>query len=603
MPQIQPGTTLRLRSHGRNPSRRGTRAKGVAARLTSTITSVLAIVLLTVLLIVPVLAIIYGSFRSGAPSQTETHWTLEHYRAFGPTVIGSGVLRNSVILAVVSTALSLLIGGAFAFVAERTDVPARRLITPVMVVGLALFPTIRAMGWAMAGDPNVGAMNVLARSVTGNEDLTLVSTTGWFGVIFLVTLAGSQVCYFRLLGSFGRLNLALEEASLVAGRGRLQTLARVTVPLLLPVLGVVAIVAFIIDLQTFTEPYILGSKPAFMMPAIVNTIINASPPNYGPAGVLGAVTVAIALSLGALQALLSRGRDYETVQGRASSHSRIEVRRGRGWITAAVVIFALLAVGVPVASTVIASFTPYPGEYSHFTTAAYTRLFGYTTLLPSARDSLSNALIGAVVAVLIALIVALVRLRVRRKATAGAIAALLLIALGLPGVVQALGITWAYTTIPGIKALYGTNTLVLVALVVVALPILSQLLYGSLRQVSLDLEDAAVVAGSPRPIAFLRVTVPLLLPSLLSGWFIATLILFGNLEIPLLLGSPDKPMLMQLSYSLFSSGDRSGAAALTTLFLGGIALAGLIVLALHRLLTLQQTTRATARLQIRSAPA
>ncbi|MFT3864151.1 MAG: ABC transporter permease subunit [Solirubrobacterales bacterium] len=577
-----PGEQRAPGAYAGGPSRARSRARAGAALRSIPILALLAV--LVVLLLLPVAAVIYGSFRSGSPSQADTHWTWANYAGFWPTVIQSGALLNSVLLGLSTTIIAVGLGAAFAFVAERTDVPGWRLITPMMALGLFVFPMMRALGWALTANPYIGAINVVARNITGDKTLTVFSTSGWAGVILVVSLAGTQACYFLFLGSFGRLGRDLEEASIVAGRNRLQTLARVTVPLLLPLAGSIAIIAFLVQFQIFTEPYVLGSHPTFMMTQIVNEIKAAARPSYGPAGVVGVITVSIALSLGLVQAFLLRGRDYEIVRGRSGGQGHIELGRGRRWVTGGIFVFFALAVLIPVISILLASLTPYPGNYSSFGFAAYQRVFANTALMPAVRNSITYAFVGALIAVVLALGVAVVRTRVRARIVAAGIGLLMLLALGLPGVVQALGITWAYTTVPLLKQLYGTDTLVLIALVVIALPVLSQIIYGALRQISEDLEDAAVVAGSPRFVAFCRVTLPLLLPSLLGSWFIAALIIFGNLEIPLLLGQANSPVLVELAYSLFSKGDRAAAAALTTLLLGGAVAIGLLVIGLRRLL-------------------
>ncbi|MCC2032622.1 ABC transporter permease [Microbacterium allomyrinae] len=529
------------------------------------------IAILAVLLVLPVGAVVYGSFRSGSPSAADGTWTLENYREFWPSVWASGALVNSVVLAVCCTPISLIVGGALAFVRDRTDLPVRTLITPLVALGLVIIPTIRAMGWSIAADPHSGLINTIARTMTGNSELVLVDITSWGGVILLVSLAGAQLCYFRFTGSFSRVGAELAEASRVSGAGRARTLLRVTMPLVWPIVGFIAVVSFVIDLQVFTEPYIIGAEPVFLMTAVVDAIVNSSPPDYGAAGVLGVVTIGLALALGAIHARGVGERDVTTLRGRGAPGGVIEVRRWRIPLTLAIALFFCLTVVIPIVSTVLASVTIVPGDLTQFGVAAYQRAFGFTTLTGAAQNSAFIAVVGGLAAVLIALAVAVARLRAGARGLGAVIGVIFLIALGMPGVVQALGMTWAYTTLPGLSSLYGTNALAFIALVAVAIPVLSQILHGSLRQISIEFEHAAVVAGANRVTAFLRFTVPLLLPSLLSGWFIAALLMFGNLEIPLLLGAPGNPLFMQLVSTMFSSGDRAAAAALTVLFLAVLA--------------------------------
>ncbi|MFT4042611.1 MAG: ABC transporter permease subunit [Gordonia sp. (in: high G+C Gram-positive bacteria)] len=539
----------------------------------------------------PVLAILAGALRTGSPLDQSGTWSIDNLRAFGQTVVESGSLRNSAIFAVVATALSVAIGAYFAFIVERTDSVMAKFIPPAMVTSLLVLPLIVAMGYAMLTHDRLGALNRLWSWVTGTHNAVLLSASGWPVLILVSTITGSHASYFLFAGAFSRVNRSLEDASLVSGRPASQTFLRVTLPLLMPVLSGIVLITLVVFLQTFTVPYVLRSNPQLLLTQAVNLITLATPPDYGKASVVGILVLALALILSVLQWLLLRGREFETVTGGPGHHSIISLRRSRIWVNLSAVIFFALSVVVPVISVVIGSFTPYPGIYTSFSLAAYRRVFQDTALTSAAWNSLSYSVIGGFIAVSLALILVLVRVRGTSRLLVGAVTALTVIALGLPAVVQAIGMIWAYATVPVLKELYSTRYLVLIGLVVVVIPLLNQILYGSLRQISVNVEDAAVVAGFSRPVAFIRVTIPLLAPTLISAWFISAVIIFGTLEIPLLLGPPGQSTLIQLIQSSFSSQDRAYSSALTTLFL--LAASGLGVIGLGGRALLRRRTAAT----------
>ena len=76
----------------------------------------------------------------------------------------------------------------------------------------------------------------------------------------------------------------------------------------------------------------------------------------------------------------------------------------------------------------------------------------------------------------------------------------------------------------------------------------------------------------------LRIVVPIITPSFVSGWFVVGVVVSGNLAIPILLASSQRtPTVPMRVFTLYSEGRIPQAAALFVLFLGGI-LIGFIVL-------------------------
>lgn len=539
---------------------------------------------LFVLLVLPLIAILIGSFRTGTPLAPTAEWTLENYRQLWALMIDSGSLLNSILLGFASAIGTLILGGSLAFIVERTDARLGRRVTPLMVLTFLIFPMLVAMGYDMLTDDYIGAINQTLRQLTGDQQLTLTSSSGWAALIFVSVLLGSHGVFFLLRGTFGRTNQSLEEASLVAGRGAVQTFLRVTLPLVSPVLITVGVLGFISAFQAFTVPYILDSDHEFLLTQVVRIAQANESYDYGVATALGAVTLAVVTVLVLIQrGVLGSGRSFELVGARTATHRLITLGRSRPLVDGFIVLYFVASIIIPVVTIVISSFTVYPGIYTSFTTRAYERVFANTAILDTAATSITIAVVASLLAVIVSFAIAVLRVRGTSRWIGFALAALVVIALGTPGVVQAVGINWAYVSVPGLQKLYRTQWLVMIALIAIPLPFLNQVLTGALRNISRDLEDAAVVSGTRRVFAFARITVPLLAPTLLGVWFISAVAAFGAIEIPLLIGPVPNPSLIQVIYNGFNSGDKSYAAALATLFLAVVTLVGALILLVQRL--------------------
>jgi putative spermidine/putrescine transport system permease protein len=114
----------------------------------------------------------------------------------------------------------------------------------------------------------------------------------------------------------------------------------------------------------------------------------------------------------------------------------------------------------------------------------------------------------------------------------------------------------------------------LVGSINIMFPLMVLALYGPMRRIDMDLVRAARTLGARPAQAFLRVTLPLSLPGLISGCLLVYIVSLGFFVTPALLGSPsDRVMSMLISDTINLFGDFQSAAVLSLLFLVAAAIA------------------------------
>jgi putative spermidine/putrescine transport system permease protein len=243
------------------------------------------------------------------------------------------------------------------------------------------------------------------------------------------------------------------------------------------------------------------------------------------------------------------------------------VRGARGWplLLPAVVLLGA-AFLVPVAMMVPTSFRPYVplvGITRGFTAQYYTRLVTDSyyleiigrTLALGATVTLATLLIGYPVAFFLArtgsrwrhwltmLVVfpLLLNLVVR---TFGWIALL-----AQNGLVNQALVGLGLVDAP-VKLLFNFAGL-LIALVHIFLPFMVLVLIGAIQNIPRDVEDAARVLGASWGSAFLRVTLPLSAPGIVSGAILVFVLTISALVTPRLLGGPTYQVMSTLIYDEF----------------------------------------------------
>jgi len=192
----------------------------------------------------------------------------------------------------------------------------------------------------------------------------------------------------------------------------------------------------------------------------------------------------------------------------------------------------------------------------------------------SFTNSLFIALIVAVVATAVGTLAAFGVTRAAAR-TGGLLRALLITPMVVPGVVLAIGIYAVYLD----THLVGTVTGFVLAHTMLAIPFVLIAVQASLEVFDRRLETAAGSLGANRLTVFRTVTLPLILPGVLSGALFAFITSFDEIIVALFITSPYlKTLPVQIYTSITRDADPTVAAVGTLLFFATslIIIAGLL---------------------------
>ena len=164
---------------------------------------------------------IYGFEATLVPRQP----TFDAYRRLFAQTPFVKYLVNSTIIAVSTTAASLVLGCLGAYALARLRFPGRRLIARGLIFSYLVPPAL-----------------LFIPLFTVMSTLNLIDTRHGLTLVYLsFTL---PFCTWLLLGYFRSVPLELEEAALVDGCSRMSALVRIILPMSLPALAVVAFFSF-----------------------------------------------------------------------------------------------------------------------------------------------------------------------------------------------------------------------------------------------------------------------------------------------------------------------------------------------------------------------
>jgi len=225
-------------------------------------------------LVVPALVLIalvflYPTLRLLLRSITTDPGFVDNYRGVFDDASNLRILGRSVLTAAVVTAISLVVGYAYAYAAITAGPRLRAILLGIVGASLFVSIVVRGYAWLAILDRN-GALDATLDWVgIGPLDVQLVRN--FTGVVIGMVQYGIPLMVIALFDVMRRIDPRLMRASTMLGAGPVTTFRRVFWPLSLP--GVIAgcLIVFITTLGYYILPSILGGPANTMIGEVIAT--------------------------------------------------------------------------------------------------------------------------------------------------------------------------------------------------------------------------------------------------------------------------------------------------------------------------------------------
>ena len=424
------------------------------------------------------------------------------------------ILWRSVLLVLVVTGGTLIIGVPLAWLTARTDMPMRRLLSVLVALPLVI-PTYVGGFLAISA---LGPRGLVQGMLEPLGVSRLPEIYGLPGASATLILLSYPYVYLTVRAALMRMDPSLDESARLLGHGTTSTFFRLTLPQLRPAMISGSLLVALYTLSDFGAVSLMRYESFTWaiyqqyQAAFARTI--AAVLALGLVGLAAVVLVIESLARG-------RSRYYRSSSGSERSQSVIELKRMR-WPAAGLTWFVVLAaLGLPTAVL---------GYWLVNGVSAGEPLL----LLWSATwNAVSVSLLAAVAAALLAIPVAAIAVRhpglistiVYRVSHTG---------YAMPGIVVALALVFFGSRLA--TPVYQTVWLLVFAYVILFLPAALGAVRSSLVQISPRLEESARVLGRSQLRVMLSVTGPLMRSGLLMGGALVFLVTMKELPATLILG-------------------------------------------------------------------
>lgn len=231
--------------------------------------------------------------------------TLANYAKFFTDPYYTAILWTTVRIAVLVTAACLILGFPLAYVAARTQSRLKNLLIIAIVLPLFVGNSVRAAGW-MVVFGNKGFLNasLMATGLIGQPFEIMFTEKAVIIGIIAVTLPFMVLSLQSVIEGIDR---SVEEAAFSLGAPPGTMFRRVLWPLALPGILAGTILTFILAMNAYATPFLLGG-PLFKMmaPLIYNQFTQQS--NWPFGGAIAFILMSVTLALTVAANLVIRRR-------------------------------------------------------------------------------------------------------------------------------------------------------------------------------------------------------------------------------------------------------------------------------------------------------
>ncbi len=509
-----------------------------------------------IFLLWPISLTVRGAFFDSDGAFT-TQYFFSEVGVFQDPIYRDGMV-NSLLIAVSTTILCMLIALPLASLATHYEFKGKAILSSLVMVPLILPPFVGAIGLrSLLG--RYGALNALLISMgilpadsQGIDFLGDDFIGGRFtGIVIAEALHLYPILFLNVTAAMANVDPALDEAAQGLGASRWTRFRRITLPLIMP--GVFA-GATIVFIWSFTE---LGTPLMFDFYTVTPVQVfyglqevQTSPRPYA----LVVVMLSVAIGLYLFSKWLVGGKAYE-MQSKASVGSVTRKLTGFKGLAAMLVFGFVIGLAVMPHLGVVLTSLSVDGQWyrsilpTEWTTEHYTQALTHNLASGSIRNSLLYASIAMVLCIFIGLSIAY--LNVRTKIRGGwLLDSLAMLPLAVPGLVLAFGfvamsLSWPFPQLAAYFKSIGADELssmmqvtgqapnpllfLIVAYAIRRLPYVVRAATAGLQQTSGQLEEAALNLGATPMTAIRRIVVPLIMANLIAGGILA--FSFAMLEV------------------------------------------------------------------------
>lgn len=516
-----------------------------------------------VILLVYLLFLVYpvGNLLKQAVFIKGQGFTLDNFIRFFSKSYYSGTLYNSFKVSLTATVFALIIGVLLAYLFAMYDFKGKKLLRILIIIASMSAPFIGAYSWILL----LGRSGVITTFLSNLLGIRMPDIYGYVGIVLVFTLQLFPLIFLYVNGAFKNIDQSILEAAEGMGVTGFARFRRVILPLLMPTLLAGSLLVFMRAFSDFGTPMLIGEGYRTFPVLIYTEFISEVGGDAAFASALAVIAIIIALFIFMLQQIVTLRYSFAM-----SSLKPVQTKEIKGFRKFLVYLVSYGIVFIAILPQLYLIYTSFLNTSGMVFVPGYS-LNSYREAFSRMGTSILNTLripfLAIILVVIFAIFISYLAVR-RRNPLTTTIDTLSMIPYIVPGTVMGIAFLTSFNTGiggTGILAITGTMTIMVISFAVRRLPYTIRSSVASLHQISPSIEEAAQSLGSSELNTFFKITVPMMLPGIISGAILSWITMISELSTSILLYTVDTKTVTVSIYTEVIRGNYGIAAALATI--------------------------------------
>lgn len=509
------------------------------------------LVLFLVFVIYPIALLLIKSLYTGGKLD------LSYFVKFFSRKFYWSTLVNSFKVTIVSTVIASLIGIPMAYLFRSSKIAGSEILNILIVLSYLSPPFIGAYAWIQL----LGRNGFITKIINTLFHVQLGGIYGFAGIVLVFSLQSFPLIYMYVAGALKNLDNSLNEAAESLGCNAFQRVTKVIFPLVMPSLLAGMLLVFMRVFSDFGTPMIIGEGYKTFPVTLYTQFMGEVGTNDGFAASMCVIVILIALAFFFIQKLLGRKFSYSM-----TALKPMEAKKAKGLKGAAAYVFVYLITFVAALPQITVIFTSFIGTINGSLFNGKLTLDNYRNILAKGNTAaISNTYLFGLAAIAIVVVCGILisYLSVRkRNGLTSVLDTLTMFPYIIPGSVLGIAFLSAFNSKPFL--LGGTALIIIISLSIRRMPYTIRSSTAIIGQISPSIEEASISLGASQGKTFLKVTIPMMLPGVLSGAIMSWITLISELSSSVILYTSKTTTLTVAIYSEVIRSNFGNAAAYST---------------------------------------
>ncbi len=280
--------------------------------------------------------------------------TLDHYlSAFGRSRHVQAML-NSLYLGGAVTLIALLLGVPLALAVSRANMPGRGLAHLSVLAAFVMPNFLGAIAWILLAGPNAGWLNRLWLELFGGDKGPFNIFSFW-GLAFVIALYTFPLVYVFTKSALDLVSTELEDAASIHGAGKLRTLTRVTLPLVMPSIVGASILIFLESVALYGTPALIAIPAGINLATTQIATFFEYPLRIHQAAAFAMPILLLTVVMLFMQRKILSRKGFVSVSGKGGERRAFDVGAWKWVLMAYASLIGLLTAVIPLAILILAA--------------------------------------------------------------------------------------------------------------------------------------------------------------------------------------------------------------------------------------------------------